>query len=311
MSDPCAVKELQEEFGIPGAVRFEAGQNGLLRAVVTAAQADAHVYLHGAHVTHYQPRGQQAVLFMSAYSNFEPGKPIRGGVPLVFPWFGPRADDPSAPMHGFVRLVGWRMEAASQGADGSVALVLTLDRSGAKDPPWPHDFALRYRVAVGAMLELALEVQNPSDTPWAFEEALHTYLAVSDVREVSIHGLAGADYLDKTDGMKRKTQDPDPIRITGETDRVYLNTQTTCVVEDPTGGRRLVVEKSGSDVTVVWNPWIAKAKALADFGDEEWPRMLCIETCNAADRAITLRPGARHEMRATIRSEPRYGGDPR
>ena len=311
MSDPCGVKELQEEFGIPGAVRFEAGQNGLLRAVVTAPQADAQVYLHGAHVTHYQPRGQQAVLFMSVYSNFERGKPIRGGVPLVFPWFGPRADDPSAPMHGFVRLVAWRMEAASQGADGSVALVLMLDRSGAMDPPWPHDFALRYRVVVGTMLELALEAQNPSDTPWAFEEALHTYLAVGDVREVSIHGLAGADYLDKTDGMRRKTQDPDPIRITGETDRVYLNTQTTCVIEDPRGGRRLVVEKSGSDVTVVWNPWIARAKALADLGAEEWPRMLCIETCNAADHAITLRPGARHEMRATIRSEPRYGGDPR
>ena len=266
MSDPSGVKALQEEFGIPGAIGFEAGQNGLLRAVVTAPQADAHVYLHGAHVTHYQPRGQQAVLFMSTHSNFERGKPIRGGVPLIFPWFGPWADDPSAPMHGFARLVGWRMEAASQGADGSVALILTLDRSGAMDPPWLHDFSLRYRVLVGPMLELGLEVHNPSDTPWAFEEALHTYLAVGDVREVSIHGLAGTDYLDKTDGMRRKRQDPDPIRITGETDRVYLNTQTTCVIEDPTEGRRLLVEKSGSDVTVVWNPWIAKAKALADLG---------------------------------------------
>jgi glucose-6-phosphate 1-epimerase len=305
MGEPGGFKELQEAFGIPGIVKFEAGQYGLLRATVTAPQADAHVYLHGAHVTHYQPRDQEPVLFTSAHSSFAQGKPIRGGVPLVFPWFGPRAGDPSAPMHGFARLVRWGVEATSRGADGSVTLVLALDRSGAMAPPWPHDFTLRYRIVVGSMLELALEVQNTSGTPWTFEEALHTYLAVSDVREVSIRGLAGVDYLDKTDGMKRKRQDSDPIRITGETDRVYLNTQTTCVLDDPMKGRRLLVEKGGSDVTVVWNPWITKAKALPDFGDEEWLRMLCIETCNAADHAITLGPGARHEMCARIKSELR------
>ena len=52
--------------------------------------------------------------------------------------------------------------------------------------------------------------------------------------------------------------------------------------------------------TVVWNPWTAKAKAMADFGDDEWPGMLCIETANAADNTVTLAPGARHTMRATV-----------
>jgi glucose-6-phosphate 1-epimerase len=311
MTDPGVLKQLQDRYEIPGGLRFEAGPKGLIRAVVATPQAGAQVYLHGAHVTHYQPRGERPVLFMSAHSWFEPGKPIRGGVPIVFPWFGPRASDPSAPAHGFARLAEWHMESATQAADGSVTLVLGLDAAKATNPAWPHAYELRYRVGVGGTLGLFLEVRNTSDGAITFEEALHTYLAVSDVRRVSIAGLAGADYLDKTDGMRRKTQGPDPIRITGETDRVYLNTQTTCVVDDPAGGRRLVVNKQGSDVTVVWDPWVAKAQAMPDFGDDEWPQMLCIETCNAADHAVTLPPGHRHEMRATIRSEPRYGGDPR
>jgi D-hexose-6-phosphate mutarotase len=65
----------------------------------------------------------------------------------------------------------------------------------------------------------------------------------------------------------------------------------------------LVVEKAGSNATVVWNPWIAKAKAMPDFGDDEWPGMLCIETCNVQQYAITLAPGESHTMIATIRAE--------
>lgn len=305
MTDSMRLTRLQDRYGIPDVLRFETGPNGLIRAVVVTPQAKAQIYLHGAHVTHFQPRGERPVLFMSGHSRFEPGKPIRGGVPVVFPWFGPRAGDPSAPMHGFARQAEWRMESATQAADGSVTLGLRLDVAGATHPAWPYAYELRYRITVGGTLEMVLEMRNASGQAAAYEEALHTYLAVSDVRQVSIVGLAGTEYLDKTDGMRRKTQGADPLRITGETDRVYLNTQAICVVDDPAGGRRLIVEKRGSDGTVVWNPWDAKAQAMPDFGDDEWPLMLCIETCNAADHAVTLPPGHHHEMRAAIRSEPR------
>jgi glucose-6-phosphate 1-epimerase len=305
MTDPCVFQQLQSGYGISGALRFEAGPNALNRAIVTTPQAEAEIYLHGAHVTQYQPRGGRPVLFMSAHSRFELGKPIRGGVPIVFPWFGPRTGEPSAPMHGFARSAEWRMESATHGSDGSVTIVLGLDTANATHPAWPHDYALRYRIGVGSTLELALEVRNASPRTIVFEEAFHTYLAVSDVRQVSILGLVGTQYLDKTDGMRRKSQGAEPIRITGETDRVYLNTKTTCIVDDPGGGCRLLVEKGGSDVTVVWNPWIAKAHAMPDFGDDEWPQMLCLETGNAADDAISLTPGHGHEMRATICSDSR------
>jgi len=105
--------------------------------------------------------------------------------------------------------------------------------------------------------------------------------------------------------MRRTRQGGEPLRLTGETDRVYPATRAACVVDDTAGGRRLVVDKAGSGTTVVWNPWAAKARAMADLGDEEWLRMLCIETANAADDRVRLAPGARHEMRATIRVLPR------
>jgi glucose-6-phosphate 1-epimerase len=296
--------ELAARFGIPDVVRFEAVAGGLVRAVVTTPVAEAHVYDQGAHLAHYQSAGAAPVLFLSARSRFTPGQPIRGGVPLVFPWFAARAGDPTAPTHGFARSREWRLEAAERRGDSGVTLALRLEPDPETRRLWPHDFVLRYRVGLGAALELALEVTNPTDVALTFEAAFHTYLAVSDVRQVAVHGLEGASYLDKTDAMRRQTQGPEPIRFTEETDRVYLHTAATCRVDDPGAGRRLVVEKAGSATTVVWNPWDARARALADLGDDEWPRMLCIETANAAADAVTLAPGARHTMRARVRAGP-------
>jgi glucose-6-phosphate 1-epimerase len=296
--------KLDGQFGIPGAVHFEAGPSDLARAVIQTPQAEAAVYLHGAHVTHYQPRGDRPVLSLSALGRFQADQPIRGGVPIVFPWFGPCREDAGAPMHGFARIIEWRLASVRQEAGGAVAMVLALDSGAAAHSAWPYSYAMTYTVRVGAMLDLTLEVRNSSDRPVTYEEALHTYLAVEDIHQVAVRGLAGTTYIDKTDRMMRKTQDAEPLRITAETNRVYLETRAACVVEDPAGNRRLVVEKQGSDVTVVWNPWIAKAKALPDFGDDEWRQMLCVETANAADHAVRLGPGDRHLLRAVIRSEP-------
>jgi D-hexose-6-phosphate mutarotase len=158
-------------------------------------------------------------------------------------------------------------------------------------------------VRVGTALSLRLDVRNTGGEPIRIEEALHSYLAVNDVRRVGIEGLAGVTYSDRVGTPRTETEGPGTIRITAETDRIYLNTQATCVVEDPGWGRRLIVEKSNSNTTVVWNPWIAKAKALPDFGDEEWPLMLCIEMCNVHEFGVTLAPGESHTMGAVIRAE--------
>lgn len=294
----------RSQLEIPGIVKIEKGQGELEKIIIQTAAASAEIYLHGAHVTHFQPAGHQPVIWMSRASWFEPGKPIRGGVPICFPWFGPRADDPKSPAHGFARLRDWKIESVTKNESGQVVVTLMLRSDDATRALWPADFAARHIVTIGSMLEMKLAVQNTSGKPIRFEEALHTYLAIGDIRQASVEGLGGTKYIDKVDGAKIKDQIDPLIRFTGETDRVYLDTQATCIVHDPVMQRVIEIAKSGSSATVVWNPWIAKARAMADFGDEEWQQMLCIETANVALHAVELPAGATHEMSARIRVCP-------
>jgi D-hexose-6-phosphate mutarotase len=301
---PATADDLQRRLGIAGLARFAAGRGGLTCLGLTPDAAEAEVYLHGGHVTHFQPRGADPVLFLSAESRFGPTAAIRGGIPVIFPWFGARADDPKAPAHGFARTAEWEVESVER-AGGGVSAVLRLSADASTQATWPHRFVLRERIDVGPALGVTLEVENTGSAPFGFEAALHTYLAVGDVREASVTGLAGTTYIDKTAGMARQAAGPAPLRLTAETDSVFLGTRTACVLDDPSGGRRIVVEKDGSATTVVWNPWADKARAMSDLGDDEWRRMICIETANAADDRVTLPPGQRHAMRARIRTEPR------
>jgi glucose-6-phosphate 1-epimerase len=289
---------------LPDGARLEKGPGGLDRLVLQAAESEAVVYLQGAHVAHFQPRGGKAVLWMSAGSRFETGKALRGGVPICFPWFGAKAGSPEAPLHGFARILPWTVRAVTAEADGSLRAVLDLPASAAARGGFPHELALSLAVTAGRSLRLELTVGNTDAAARTFEEALHSYFAVSDVRQVRIHGLEGAAFVDKTAAMARRPAEKGPIAITAETDRVYPGTAGSVTIEDPGWMRRVVVRKSGSATTVVWNPWVAKAKAMPDFGDDEWSGMLCVETANAMDDAVTLGPGATHVMTATIEVLP-------
>jgi glucose-6-phosphate 1-epimerase len=285
----ASIDDLQRRFGIPGVVRVDAGNGGLPRVVVTSDLASAEMYLHGAHLTAFQPRGATPVLFMSQKSCFEANKPIRGGVPVCFPWFGPKMGSPESPAHGFARIRDWDLESCVRQPDGTLRVAFALDAD---------ESALRLSFGIGRSLEMDLEVRAKG--AFTFEEALHTYFRVGDVRKASVEGLDNTDYLDKTDSFRRKTQPPEPIRITGETDRIYLSTRGACVVRDPLLERTIRVEKEGSDTTVVWNPWIAKAKAMSDFGDDEWPEMICVETANVGDSSVRLQAGQTHRMKVRV-----------
>jgi glucose-6-phosphate 1-epimerase len=290
-------------FDIPGAVRFEPGSGGLTRALISTPAAEAELYLQGAHLAHWTPRGQRPALFLSPNSLFKPGKAIRGGVPIIFPWFGSRGDGKPGPAHGFARTSEWTIESTRLREDASVEIVLTLADDQASRDLFDAAFQLRFRVTVGSQLQLQLEASNDGKTPFTFEEALHTYLAVGDVRQVSVHGLEHTAFIDKTDGFKRKTQGGEPLRIAKETDQVHLNTEAACTVWDPLWNRRVIIEKTGSGSTVIWNPWIDKTKGMSDMEADGWQQMLCVETANAAENTISLLPGAFHELTATIRVE--------
>ena len=289
------------KLDLPVGVTLDEGRGGLPRLSVATDLCTAELYLHGAHLCQWQPRRHpHPVLWMSQASRFEPGVPIRGGVPICFPWFGPKAGDPAAPVHGVARIREWALDRVEAEADGTVTIVLSLASDAGTRAAAPRDFALTYTVRLGDALSMALTVENPADAPLMFEEALHTYFAVSDVRQVGVEGLAGVTFADKTDGGTRKTQDDAVITISGETDRLYLHTPAAITLVDPGFGRRILVAKSGSLASVVWNPWIAKSRAMPDFGDDEWPGMICVETVNALDNAVTLPPGARHTMAAAV-----------
>ena len=299
------VQELNQRHGIAGAARFEDGPGGLPLLKLTGQGAQAHVFLHGAHVVHFQPAGEEPVLWVSSRSWYRADKPIRGGVPVCFPWFGANPSDATAPMHGFARLSEWGVVSVERSPSGSIEAVLSLEEDGKSRPSWTSPFSLRLSVLVDrAALRLRLETSNPGRAALSITEALHSYFSVGDVRQTSVLGLEGSAYLD-TAGGQRVERGPSrqPVTFSAETDRQYRDRSQTTVIVDPVLKRRIRVHKSGSGTTVVWNPWIEKAHRMEDFGDEEWPGMVCVETANAGEAAVTVAPGATHGMEATISVE--------
>lgn len=290
---------LNQQFSIPNAIVIEAGINGLPRVAVANKLGAAHVYLHGAHVTHFQPAGEQPVLWVSKDSNFTEGKPIRGGIPLCWPWFGPHRTDTTRPLHGFARIRSWTIISTAQLSDGRSRVELGLEHDAATLALWPYEFSLRLTVTVGRDLEVALTTTNTGRNPFTYDDALHTYFAVADVRQAVVEGLDGVAYFDKVAPGGNKVQ-AGAVTISGETDRVYAATGARTIV-DAAGRRSIAITASGARATVVWNPWIAKAKAMADFGDEEWPGMLCVESANCLDVPVTLLPGTAHTTAASYR----------
>ena len=266
--------------------------------LITTPHATATVYLQGAHITAWQPAGRQPVLFTSRKTELAPGKPIRGGVPIAFPWFAARHDGKPGPSHGFARIQDWTLAfAALAGEDLHLTFTLApteLSRSLGYD-----SFRLAYQLVIGRNLSLQLTVANDAAEPLVFEEALHTYYAVADVHEATVTGLEGVTYLDKVDNFAPKVQQG-TVTFTGQTDRVYLDTAASCVLHDAAGKRQIIVAKENSHTTVVWNPWDTGAAKLPDLDPTEWHEFVAVETVNAAKDSVTLQPGSTHTMQAHI-----------
>lgn len=292
-------QQLAAEFGIRGVVDF-AEEGGLAKAVVSQGGMQGELFLQGATVTRWHPAGAQPVIFTSPNAIFAPGTAVRGGVPIIFPWFGPKQDEPKAPQHGFVRAAPWQLEGVDQSRPDEVRLRLSITQGEATSPFWPEAYRAVYTVAFGPALTVELAVQNRAGHEIGFEEALHTYFAISDISKVSVTGFSGTTFIDKVDGFQRKTQDSSPIKLSGETDRVYLSTPRQAVIEDPEWRRRIVVEKDGAASSIVWNPWNEKAAAMKDLGAEAWRGMICVETGNAADNAVRLAAGGEHRLTTRI-----------
>ncbi|RXZ32514.1 D-hexose-6-phosphate mutarotase [Oxalobacteraceae bacterium CAVE-383] len=210
-------------------------------------------------------------------------KAIRGGSPISFPQFSGRG---ALPKHGFIRNMRWTPAAH----DGGASLTLNCRDNAATRRLWPHAFAARMEVHAGAQrLHMALTVTNTGDAPCEFTVALHTYLRVGDVRNARLQGLQDVSYQDATAGNVLVAQAEPDLRIAGELDRVYLSPPQRLTLHEP-GVAPLLIEQQGFADSVVWNPGPLNAVALADFPDDGWLHMLCVEAA-CVDAPVRLAPG--------------------
>lgn len=265
--------------------------------VIQHEAASGRIALNGAHVMEWLPEGHDPVLYMSPQAVMQPGTPIRGGIPVCWPWFGPHANDSTKPAHGFVRQQMWEIDTARE-SSSEVEIVLKLSSTAQTKELWPHDFNARLHVRMGAHLEVTLQTTNTGRAPWRMTGALHTYLNVEDVRSISIHGLHGTHYVESRLSPEQRPQHG-PVLIDQEVDRLYAS-DATIIVHDPKWGREIILEKAGSLATVVWNPWIEKSKRLSDLPDEAYPEFLCIEAANAGADVIEVPPGGQHLLMQRI-----------
>ncbi|MDD3935344.1 D-hexose-6-phosphate mutarotase [Rhodoferax sp.] len=286
---------LNRHFGLPGALHFVNGSGDLPIVEIQTLLASARVALQGAHLLAWQPAGAAPVIWLSQAAVFAPGQPIRGGVPVCWPWFGARE---GLPMHGFVRTRMWQVRATALDADQQVVLRLGLQDDADTRALWDHAFDLELELTVGTTLTLKLTSRNTGDQPFTLTDALHTYFCVSDIHQTTVQGLDGCDYLDKVQNFAQLRQSG-PVEFIGETDRIYVNTTADCVIDDRVQQRAIRVGKNGSRSTVVWNPW--SDKVFADMAAGEYRQMLCVETCNAGPDQVTLAPGQSHLLSACIR----------
>ncbi len=293
----AATPELAK-YELDGFLRFEGHESGLLQGVVTTKLCTGRFFLHGAHVVDFQPAGEEPVLFLSSEAVYRDGKAIRGGVPICFPWFNakklPNGDvDQDSPAHGLVRQQPWQMLSSSK-EEAGLQVVLGL---------YSEPYRLEYKLTFGSKLHVNMTIHNVSEQTQEPEVALHTYFRVADLGEMTVEGdVVGLPFLDQLTGETHPGANA-PIAFNAETDRIYHGAAPRIDVCDPAANRKVILESSGSSSTVVWNPWIAKAARMADFGDEEYQQMCCVETANIGEDRMRVAPRAKTEIGFELRTE--------
>jgi len=286
---------LNHQFSKAGHLSFQKGPGGLVIAEISNHHASATIFLQGGHLASWVPRRQHPVIWLSPMAIFAKGRPIRGGVPVCWPWFASHTAAPDFPFHGPARTSLWEVAETAELDDGATFLALRLPVSETIQAVWPHQTPVEIRFTVGNTLEIELITRNDGTEPVVIGQALHTYFRVGDVRKISIHGLDGCPYIDKLDDGPHKQQQG-AVEISSEIDRIYLDSGGDCQIDDPSLKRRISINKRGSHSTVVWNPWVDKAAAMPDMGVGCHANMVCVETANSADDVATIAPEEEHKL---------------
>lgn len=284
-------------YSLPGTLVFQNGPGGLPIALITTPHATAAITPYGAHLLSCRfTSHSDDLLFISEKAVFQEGTPIRGGVPICWPWFGPKQQ--GLPAHGFARTRMWDIVSSALTPDGGCVIIFELNDTLDTIALWPYRFNLTLQLTIGNTITLELTTHNCGDTTIEITQALHTYFALKSITSTSVTGLEGFTYIDKIDEESEKIQEGN-IHIREETDRVYTYDGSNIVIRDNTLNRNIQIDSKGSKTAVVWNPWIRVCEEKFDLGSEDYKKMICVETANAGTDIITLNPGERHTLSAT------------
>ncbi|MFT5118471.1 MAG: glucose-6-phosphate 1-epimerase [Kiritimatiellia bacterium] len=314
MNIASTIQHLYQQYGQISGITIEC-QNELVAIGIKNKVATAEVFLQGAQLTHYQRITEKPILFLSEDCSYNAGSPLRGGIPICWPWFGdlaknpheiqqqlPEAEMTHAPAHGFVRSRQWVVEAISTPSDQLTIIELKYDIT-VDEALWPFATSLRYRIEIGDTLSASFSVTNTGNQAFVFTSSLHSYFSVSHIDHVSIQGFDKSPYFDALDtdaqGQWLVKQQQGNIHFSEAVDRVYHTTGTPIVLKDKSlnkSDRNISLRSAGSNSTVVWNPWIEKSQQLTQFALDDYQRMVCIETANAVEDKITLAPNASHTL---------------
>ena len=277
-------------------IKITDGSDGLQFIEIDNSLAVARVALQGGHVDWWRPKSvNQDVLWLSSNARYEKGRSIRGGVPICWPWFGKHPTDDSFCLHGFARVIPWKLLESSQLKNGATKIVLKMLPTEAVTKQLTYSFELILTIVVGETLYLNLKTTNLSDSPFVISEGYHTYFYISDIENIKVTVLEDSVYNDKIDNFARGVEKT-PITFNNEFDRVYTNSND-CYIEDEKFNRVITIKKSNSNSTVVWTPWQKKSLAMGDMGkQDEWRRMVCVETANLLENSVVIYPKLSHSI---------------
>jgi len=290
---------LNVQYGIQGSIEFKEGGAGFSFVHIKNANGEAVISLYGGQVTHLQLKDDEPILWVSPLSEFTPGKAIRGGIPICWPWFGPHSSDPLLPQHGIARISNWSVVNTCLLERDQVRVILRCDQDRIDQLANWEGVELELSITLGKTLRLDLCTRNRKREAIVVGGALHTYFRVEDIHQIAVQGLESTHYRDKLDQYKRKFQEGGVV-FTGETDREYLDTKSDCILIDKAKSRSLKVSKEGSNTTVLWNPWQVRSEEMADFSDNGFKQMVCIEAAITANDEQIIAPGENHILSQTI-----------
>ncbi|KAH9944385.1 galactose mutarotase-like protein [Epithele typhae] len=273
--------------------------------------SSAEILLYGATVISWKSIGPDDStpserLFVSGKAATDGSKPVRGGIPVVYPCFGAptHPDHMKLPQHGYLRNNVWQFDGIPMDNEAGVTLRLTMAPNAAMKEQYSYPVRLQYVVTLAPhQLSTDLHVKNVASSdssPMEFQALFHNYFRCV-ANDALVYPLKGLSYLDKTEATPElrsstKLELRDGVDVKKFTDSVYLDGPKRYTLRWP--GGEIDINTNLNDV-VVWNPQQEAGSKIGDMEDGGWDKYVCVEP-GTVRGFITLPPGENYICRQTL-----------